>query len=253
MMARERLLIALDTPEQAIALGWSRALAGRVGGLKLGLEFFTAHGPDAVRAVVAASGLPLFLDLKFHDIPNTVAGAVRAAGALGPAFLTLHAGGGPAMLRAAAAAAAAGAPGRPRPKLLGVTVLTSLDPADLAAVGQDVDVAAQVLRLAQLVKACGLDGLVCAPSEVAAVRRAMGPGFLLVVPGIRPHPAAGGDDQKRVMTPAAALEAGADYLVIGRPVTGAPDPAAAVAGIVAELGAGSPGGRSSAGAPAPLG
>ena len=231
-----RLFVALDTADLAAA----RTLAARLDrpnlGLKLGKEFFAAQGPAGVRAV--AEGRPLFLDLKFHDIPNTVVGAVRAAAALAPGLLNVHASGGPAMLRAAAAAATEGAEaaGVPRPAVLAVTVLTSLDDDDLAAVGQRPPVAAQVARLAGLAADCGLDGVVCGAGELPALRAAQGAGFRLVVPGIRPTWAAR-DDQKRAMTPAEAVAAGADAIVVGRPVTGAADPAAAAAAILEEIAA----------------
>ncbi|WP_207460185.1 orotidine-5'-phosphate decarboxylase [Azospirillum sp. SYSU D00513] len=227
-----RIFCAVDTTD----LDAARALAGRVsgvvGGVKLGLEFFLAHGPAGVRAVIGEDGPPLFLDLKLHDIPNTVAGGVRAALELKPAFMTIHSSGGPAMMRAAAEAAAAAGPGRP--KILAVTVLTSLDDGDLSAVGQGTPVAEQVKRLGLLAKASGVDGVVCSPAEVALLRAACGPDFILMVPGIRPAWAAA-NDQKRVMTPAEALAAGADHLVIGRPITGAGDPAEAARRIVSEI------------------
>jgi orotidine-5'-phosphate decarboxylase len=231
---KDRIFVALDTQDLTRAANLARALAGLVGGVKLGKEFFTAQGPDGVRAV--AGGERLFLDLKFHDIPNTVAGAVRAAIHLRPAIVNVHASGGPAMMQAAAEAAREAAEDSevPRPLVLAVTVLTSLDDDDLTTVGQEGPVGDQVLRLARLAQACGLDGVVCGPREVAALRRACGPAFVLLVPGIRPDWAAKGD-QKRVMTPAEALAAGADYLVIGRPITGADDPAAAARRIVAGL------------------
>ncbi|HYE00291.1 MAG TPA: orotidine-5'-phosphate decarboxylase [Alphaproteobacteria bacterium] len=230
-----RIFVALDTASVSGALGLARRLDGLVGGLKLGLEFFCAHGPAGVREV-AALGLPIFLDLKLHDIPNTVAGGVRGAAATGPAFITLHAGGGPAMLRAAVAAAteAAGAHSVARPMLLGVTVMTSLDDDDLEAVGQRGPAAEQVLRLATLGQDCGLDGIVCSPHEVAAIRDRCGSRLKLMVPGVRPVWAAA-DDQKRVMTPAEAVRAGADWLVIGRPITRADDPAEAARRIAAEI------------------
>ncbi len=231
-MDRNPILCAIDTPDPARARALARSLDGFVGGLKLGLEFFVANGPEAVRE--AAGGAPVFLDLKLHDIPNTVAGAVRAAAALEPLFLTLHSAGGAAMMRAAAEAARAAASGRRRMKLLGVTVLTSLDGDDLAATGQRGPVAEQVGRLALLSRASGLDGVICSPHEVAALRAACGPDFLLVVPGIRPAGAASGD-QKRVMGPREALAAGADYLVIGRPITEAADPRAAARAILDEI------------------
>jgi orotidine-5'-phosphate decarboxylase len=220
------ILVAIDTVENAKARALAVAVAGATGGIKLGLEFFTANGPGAIREVAGAA--PLFLDLKLHDIPNTVAGAVRAVTPLAPLLLTVHAAGGPAMMRAAAEAAAGSM------KLLGVTVLTSLDEGDLAAVGQAGPMAEQAVRLARLAQDCGLDGVVCSPLEVAGLRAACGPGFLLVVPGIRPGGAAAGD-QKRVMTPREAMAAGADYLVVGRPITAAADPAAAARAIAAEF------------------
>jgi orotidine-5'-phosphate decarboxylase len=223
---------ALDRPDLAGALALGRALLGVVGGLKVGLEFVTANGPDGVRRVVDL-GLPVFLDVKFHDIPNTVAGAVRAAGALGVAMLNLHVAGGPAMLRAAVEAAANL---DPRPSLLGVTVLTSVDDRDLAALGVAESAATQVLRLAELARACGLDGVICSPHEIATLRRRCGAGFKLVVPGIRPGSSAP-DDQKRVMSPKAAAALGADVLVIGRPITQARDPRAAAQAINAEIAA----------------
>ena len=231
---KDRIFVALDTQDLTRAANLARVLAGLVGGVKLGKEFFTAQGPDGVRAV--AGGERLFLDLKFHDIPNTVAGAVRAAVHLRPAIVNVHASGGPAMMQAAAEAAREAAEDSevPRPLVLAVTVLTSLDDDDLTAVGQKGPAGDQVLRLAQLAQECGLDGVVCSPREIAALRRACDPAFVLMVPGIRPDWAARGD-QKRVMTPAEALAAGADYLVIGRPITGAEDPAAAARRIVAEL------------------
>lgn len=222
----ERIFVALDTSDAERAAALATALRGAVGGVKIGKEFFTAHGPERVRAT--AGGQPLFLDLKFHDIPHTVAGAVRAAVHLRPRFLTLHASGGRAMMEAALESArdAAEDLGIERPSLLAVTVLTSLDQDDLDAVGQRGPVAEQVRRLATLARDCGLDGAVCSPREIAPLRQACGSGFLLMVPGIRPSWAAVGD-QKRVMTPADALAAGADFLVIGRPITEASDPAAA--------------------------
>lgn len=227
-MPTNPIFCAIDTPELGQARSLAHALRNTVN-LKLGLEFFVAHGPGGVREVAAKA--PLFLDLKLHDIPNTVAGAVRAAAALRPMLLTVHCGGGPAMMRAAAEAAAKSLGDR-RMKLLGVTVLTSLDEGDLAALGQRGPAADQVRRLALLAKECGLDGVVCSPLEVAMLREACGKDFLLVVPGIRLMGLATGD-QKRVMGPRETLAAGADYLVIGRPITGAPDPAAAARAMLA--------------------
>jgi orotidine-5'-phosphate decarboxylase len=178
--------------------------------------------------VQAAAGLPLFLDLKWHDIPNTVAGAVRAALPLGPFMLNVHASGGPAMLKAASEAAGG------RTLMIAVTVLTSLDDADLEAVGLRGPAPARAVALARLAQACGLDGAVCSAHEIAAIREACGPDFRLIVPGVRPAGAETGD-QKRVMTPRDAKRAGADYLVVGRPITGAADPAAAARAIVESL------------------
>lgn len=224
---------AIDTPDLANAKALADIAAEAGFGIKLGKEFFAANGPEGVRAV-REPGTPLFLDVKFHDIPNTVAGAIRSAAALAPTFITVHAAGGPAMLRAAAAAAAEF--GQVRPKLLGVTVLTSLDAGDLEATGVTGTVEQQVMRLGRLAVDCGLDGLICAPQEIMPLRAAFGPKVQLVVPGIRPA-GSKADDQKRVMTPREALEAGADWLVIGRPISAAPDPAKAVAAVAAEIAA----------------
>jgi orotidine-5'-phosphate decarboxylase len=225
------VFVALDTPDLNNALSLARAVKPYVGGLKVGLEFITALGPDAIRRV-AEIGLPVFADVKFHDIPNTVAGASRAIAGLGVAMFNVHASGGEAMMRAAADAIA---PWTPRPLLIAVTVLTSLDDAVLETVGQRAPASEQVERLAALVKKSGLDGVVCSAHELATVRAACGPDFLTIVPGIRPAGAAVGD-QKRVMTPKQAVAAGADILVIGRPITAAPDPAEAAKAIAEELG-----------------
>ncbi len=228
--AGSRLIVALDTDEAAVAAKWAAAVAPHAGMLKVGLEFFLAHGAAGLRAV-AEAGRPLFLDLKLHDIPNTVAGAVRAVLPLRPAMLTVHAGGGGAMVEAARRAADAG--GGARPVVLAVTVLTSLDAAALHAVGVSGGPRQQVLRLARLALDAGADGLVCSAHEVAVLRDALGGGPVLVVPGIRPKGADVGD-QARVMTPGEAVAAGADWIVVGRPITGAGDPAAAAAAIAAE-------------------
>ena len=225
-----QIFCALDRPDLAGALALARSLVGVVGGLKVGLEFVTANGPDGVRQI-GALGLPVFLDMKFHDIPNTVAGAVAAAHALGVAMLTLHISGGGDMLRAAVETARCR---EPHMKLIGVTVLTSLDDADLSVLGIADKVTAQVLRLAELAWDAGLDGIVCAPHELPLLRSRFEPGFSLVVPGIRPAGSAVGD-QKRTKTPAAAAAAGADVLVIGRPITEASDPAAMARAINAEI------------------
>jgi orotidine-5'-phosphate decarboxylase len=230
-MARPRnpIIAALDTTDLATAQAWARMLGDRVGMLKLGLAFFLAQGPAGVRSVTKA---PVFLDLKLHDIPNTVAGAVSAVLPLGAAMLTLHATGGTAMIEAARRAAEAAGPARP--KLLAVTVLTSLSAQALAETGIDAPPRAQVLLLAKLALAAGADGLVCSPLEVAMLRDEIGPEPLLVVPGIRPAGAPAGD-QARTLTPREAVAAGADWLVIGRPITGAPDPTSAAIAITADL------------------
>jgi orotidine-5'-phosphate decarboxylase len=198
--------------------------------LKLGLEFFLAHGAAGVRHIIDDGRV--FLDLKLHDIPNTIAGAVRAVLPLRAAMLTLHAGGGGAMIRAARQAAEAA--GDARPKLLAVTVLTSLDAAALAETGVAGGPVQQALRLGRLAIAAGADGLVCSGRELSVLRDALGPLPLLVCPGIRPEGAAA-DDQARTMTPREGMQAGADYIVMGRPITGAADPAAAAAAVLASL------------------
>jgi orotidine-5'-phosphate decarboxylase len=227
MTNRDRLCAALDFPSWAAAESFARAVAPEVGMLKVGLELFAAEGPSAVRAA-AALGRPVFLDLKLHDIPNTVEGAARSADASGASLLTVHASGGEEMIRAAVRGAG------PRVRVLAVTVLTSLDAAALDAVGVAGPPAAAVVRLARLAVSSGAAGLVCSPLEVAAVREAVGRAPLLVVPGIRPAGAAKGD-QVRVATPAEAVRSGADVLVIGRPLREARDPAAAARAIAAGL------------------
>jgi orotidine-5'-phosphate decarboxylase len=229
MSRRCGLIAALDTTDPSQAAGWAAAVAPHCGMVKLGLEFFLANGVAGMRV---AGGAAVFLDLKLHDIPNTVAGAVRAVLPLRPRMLTLHAAGGAAML--AAARTAAEAAGEGRPILLAVTVLTSLDPAALAETGVAGGPRQQVLRLARLAMAAGADGLVCSPMEISALRDALGDAPVLVVPGIRPAGAAA-DDQARTMTPRAAAAAGADWLVVGRPITRATDPAAAAAAMAAEI------------------
>ena len=228
-----RILLALDTPDVAIATAQARAAGDAIDGIKLGLEFFVANGPAGV-AEVGRARRPLFLDMKLHDIPNTVAGAVRSALPLQPLLLTVHAGGGPAMLRAAADAAASA--GKDRPLIIAVTVMTSLDDSDLSAVGQLPPVKDQARRLALLAHRQGCDGIVCSAHEIETIRRDCGPDFKLVVPGLRP---ASGDvgDQKRVMTPGEAARLGADFLVIGRPITAAANPADAARSIRREVAA----------------
>ncbi len=231
---RERILVAVDTPDLTRAAALAGELRGLVGGIKIGKEFFTSHGPDGVRAVV--SGQPLFLDLKFHDIPNTVAGALRAACHLHPLIVNVHAAGGRAMMEAAAQAVREASEDLEieRPRVIAVTLLTSLDEKDLEEVGLRGPIEERVVAMARLAQDSGLDGVVCSAREIAALRRACGESFSLVVPGIRPEWAASGD-QKRIMTPAQAVAEGADYLVIGRPITGAENPAAAARRIVEEL------------------
>jgi orotidine-5'-phosphate decarboxylase len=223
--------VALDTTDADHARQLAARLRGSVGGLKLGLEFFSAHGPDGVKPFVEM-GLPVFLDLKYHDIPNTVAGACRAAAGLGVSILNVHAQGGAAMMRAAVEAAKSVSPST---RVIAVTMLTSLGDEDLPSLGLAPPVGDQVLRLASLAQASGLDGVVCSAHEIVRLRKALGPDFLLVVPGIRPAGSALGD-QRRVMGPAEARDAGANVLVIGRPITGAPDPALAARDIAQSLG-----------------
>jgi orotidine-5'-phosphate decarboxylase len=218
--------VALDMTELDRAKALAARIRTQVGGLKLGLEFFAANGPDGVRDM-AALGLPIFLDLKLHDIPNTVAKAVHALAPLEPAILTVHAAGGRAMMEDAKAAAPSGT------RVVAVTVLTSLDEADLAATGLAGAAHDQVVRLTRLAREAGLDGVVCSGSEVAAARQAWPDGFF-VVPGVRPADAAAGD-QKRVVTPRQALDAGASILVIGRPITQAEAPDLAARAIAATL------------------
>jgi orotidine-5'-phosphate decarboxylase len=225
------LCVALDAPDLATAEGWARAVAPHAGLLKVGLELFSAEGGAAVRRI-AAHG-PVFLDLKLHDIPNTVAGAVRSLAPLRPAWLTIHAAGGAAMV-AAAREAAEKAGGRERMRILVVTVLTSLDAAALAETGVAGGPVQQVLRLARLAVAAGADGLVCSPREVAPLRDALGDGPALVVPGVRPAGSAP-DDQARTATPEEMAAAGADFVVVGRPITKAADPGAAAAAIALAL------------------
>jgi orotidine-5'-phosphate decarboxylase len=228
--ARKRLIVALDVPDAASAIRLVDQLDGACQWFKVGLELFVAAGPAVVESL-AARGYSVFLDLKLFDIPNTVAGAVRSATALGVKMLTLHAAGGPAML--AAARAALDGVAHP-PQLLAVTVLTSMDQAQVNAVGLDRSPAEQVAVLARMGLEAGMRGFVCSPQEVAALRSLAGPEGVLVVPGIRPAGAAIGD-QKRIATPADALRQGASYLVVGRPITQAPDPAAAANAILKEM------------------
>jgi len=230
------IICALDTQEVADATRMATLVRPHVGAVKLGLEFFTANGAAGVQAITQL-GVPLFLDLKFHDIPNTVAKAIAATAGLDMFMFTVHTSGGAAMLRAAVEAAdrIAQTTGKPRPMVIGVTLLTSLDAADVAQLGYRDALPEQVLRLADLAQSTGLDGVVCSPFEIAPIRKTCGQGLKLIVPGIRPEGSAAGD-QKRILTPQQALENGADYLVIGRPITGAENPAAAAQAIAAGLG-----------------
>jgi orotidine-5'-phosphate decarboxylase len=222
------IFCAIDRQDTAGAVDLARSLAGVVGGVKLGLEYFVANGPAGVTEV-AATGQPIFLDLKLHDIPNTVAGAVRSACRLQPVILTLHAAGGRAMLQAAVEAA-----GDAATWLVGITVLTSLDDADLAEQGLAGTAADHVLRMAELAARSGLHGVVCSPREIATLRRRFGRDLRLVVPGIRaPGDATG--DQKRTLPAAEAVALGADVLVVGRPITRASEPSAAAAALVRSL------------------
>jgi orotidine-5'-phosphate decarboxylase len=225
---KDRIIVAIDTDSPEAALTTVKALSGEVGMIKVGMELFPRGGPELIRRI-REEGFDVFLDLKFHDIPNTVAGAVRSAAALGVKFATVHASGGRAMLTAAAESVRGTGT-----TLLAVTVLTSLDDADLADVGFSLGTAESVARLAGLAVSCGIEGIVCSAKEVAAVRARVGKGITLVTPGVRmPEDAAG--DQKRVVTPADAIRRGADYIVVGRPITKAKDPAAAARAIAASM------------------
>ncbi|NGM23827.1 orotidine-5'-phosphate decarboxylase [Roseomonas stagni] len=226
------LCVALDAPDLATAEAWAQAVAPSAGLLKVGLELFSAEGAPAVRRIAAHR--PVFLDLKLHDIPNTVAGAIGSIAPLGADWITIHAAGGAAMV-AAAREAAEKAGGASRPKILAVTVLTSIDAATLSEIGVAGGTMQQVLRLGRLAVAAGADGLVCSPREVSALRDALGEGPALVVPGIRPAGSVA-DDQARTATPEAMAAAGATWVVVGRPITKAADPAAAAKGIAASLG-----------------
>ena len=237
MSARDRLIVALDVPNFEEARSLVDKLADHVGAFKVGKELFVAEGPDVVRLIHERGGR-VFLDLKFHDIPNTVAHAVGAAATMGVWMLDVHASGGPAMLRAAVETTekVSLATGREQSLVIGVTVLTSLDDDDLDAVGLAGPTSAAATRLAKLARTAGLNGVVASAREAAALKTACGDEFLIVTPGIRPASATT-DDQKRVMTPADAIAAGSDYLVVGRPITRSPMPAAAAEMIVEEIAA----------------
>ena len=223
---QDKIIIALDVPDTDGALRFLDSLDAPPSLCKIGLELFTAQGPSVVKAI-QARGSRVFLDLKFHDIPNTVAHAVKSAAGLGVAMTTLHASGGPVMLEAAAKAAQGA-----ELLLLAVTVLTSMDSVQLSATGISVEPKDQVLRLATLASSAGIGGIVCSPLEVTAIRGSLGNNLRIVTPGVRPTWAAAGD-QKRVMTPSEAVAAGSDWLVIGRPITAADNPKEAYAKVVA--------------------
>jgi orotidine-5'-phosphate decarboxylase len=226
----DRLIVALDLPSATAAFDLVDELQGVCRWFKVGMELYYAAGNSIVTRL-RDRGFDVFLDLKLHDIPNTVAGAVRSVSNTGASLLTIHAAGGEKMMHAAAQAAS-----RPdSPRLLAVTVLTSMDPADLNATGVPDAPQAQVLRLAQLARGAGIPGLVCSPHEVAAVRQVIGDDALLVVPGIRPAGTQGSDDQARIATASETIARGASMLVVGRPITQAPNPAKAAAAILAEI------------------
>jgi orotidine-5'-phosphate decarboxylase len=230
-MSERPVIVALDFPDAAPALEFASRLDPELCRVKVGFELFVAAGPSLVEQLVSR-GFEVFLDLKFHDIPNTVAAACRAAAGLGVWMLNLHAGGGAAMMQAAREAL--DGVGGPRPLLIAVTVLTSMDDGDLRQVGVSDDALDQVLRLARLTYECGLDGVVCSAAETPELRIALPDDFVLVTPGIRPADAEAGD-QKRVVTPSEALRIGSDYLVIGRPITKAADPLERLKAIVSSL------------------
>jgi orotidine-5'-phosphate decarboxylase len=236
-MSADKLLVALDVDSGARALDLARQLRGAVGGVKIGSRLFTLEGPPLVRSLVD-QGARVFLDLKFHDIPNTVAQAVESAVQTGAWMINVHASGGVAMMRAAAEAGrdAAARSGRPAPLLIAVTVLTSMDADTLRSLGVERPLLDHVVRLARLAQDAGLDGVVASPQETAAIRAACGPTFAIVTPGIR-GASAGGDrhDQSRTMGPAEAIAAGASYIVVGRPIIAAPDPVEAAMRIAGEI------------------
>jgi orotidine-5'-phosphate decarboxylase len=233
---RDRLIIALDVSSAAEAVRMAEKLRGHVGVFKVGSQLFTAEGPVVARHL-AALGEKVFLDLKFHDIPNTVHAAAREAARMGVSMLNVHAAGGSKMMEAALEGAGEGSSGRDRPLVLAVTVLTSLGRYDLAGIGLSGSAERAAIRLARLAQRAGLDGVVASPLEIAAIRRSCGPEFVVVTPGIR-FATTVADDQARIATPKEAIRAGGDYLVVGRPITAAADPAAAADAIVAEMGQG---------------
>jgi orotidine-5'-phosphate decarboxylase len=231
---KDRLVIALDYPDRASALRLVERVGGMVGMFKVGLQLFTSEGPGIVREIIEA-GERVFLDLKFHDIPNTAGGAARSAARLGVSIFNLHALGGGEMMRAAARAVSDGSGPSSKPLLLGVTVLTSMDAANLSDIGIDSGVESEVVRLAALSRDSGLDGVVASPREIRLIReRVASERFIILTPGIRPAWSEAGD-QKRVSTPSEALKAGADYIVIGRAVTASNEPRDAVERILEEI------------------
>ena len=228
MTEKTRLMVALDVPELNVALELVDRLGDQVEWYKVGKQLFTHYGPVVLKEL-KSRGRNVFLDMKFHDIPNTVAQAIRSAALIGADIINVHASGGPAMLAAAAEA------GRETGKtVIAVTVLTSMDAEQLQALGIQATPAEQVLRLARLTQAAGLPGVVCSALELPMLRREFGSDFLTLVPGIRPAGAAAGD-QKRIMTPAQAAAAGANYIIVGRPIVAAPDPATAAQAVLEEL------------------
>ena len=231
----ERIFVALDTPDLEVAEHLVELLNGCVGGVKVGKEFFTSQGPRGVQSIVG-KGLPVFLDLKFHDIPNTIVGAVKAAVDLGPKILNVHASGGKMMMQKALEASSERSQllGVERPLILGVTVLTSMTSEELGEIGVNATPGDQVRRLSNLCRESGLDGVVCSPAEIKAVRETCGEDFIILTPGIRPQWSVP-DDQKRILSPLEAITNGADYLVIGRPITSSTNPVAAVKRILSEL------------------
>ena len=233
----ERIFVALDTKDMEQAKTWASAVRGRLGGVKLGLEFFNANGPQGVQAVQAElQNQSLFLDVKFHDIPNTVAGAIASVVPLGLGIVNVHALGGQKMMQSAVQSAmdTAKQHGIAQPLTIAVTILTSMDDTDLRGIGFDNTPQSQAVHLAKLAQDSGMDGVVCSAHEISPIRKACGDDFQLIVPGIRPAWAESGD-QKRIMTPRDAINAGADYLVMGRPITQAPDIHQAIDWVVDEI------------------
>ncbi|MFA5161824.1 MAG: orotidine-5'-phosphate decarboxylase [Elusimicrobiales bacterium] len=233
MKPQDKLIVALDYSDEKPALELARRLEGKAGAFKVGSQLFTARGPHVVEKL-RAMGFEVFLDMKYHDIPNTVAGAAAAAAELGVFMMTMHASGGAEMMLRAREAVEKAAPGR-TPLLIAITALTSMNAGAWESIGMAGDVKTAVIRLARLAQASGMDGAVSSPEETAALRAALGADFRLITPGIRPAGSAA-QDQKRIASPAAAVAAGADYLVVGRPVTQAADPAKACDEILAEIG-----------------